>query len=82
MKLMSMPDRLQSGSALAEFLAGRLGAPECWPDPHEQPPNFIRGRETDQTLLSDQNRLARARENRSLVTSPASQQMNHQETQS
>jgi hypothetical protein len=28
----NMPDYFSAGSALREFLAGRLGAPECWPD--------------------------------------------------
>jgi hypothetical protein len=32
MKTMNMPDAAQAGSALVEFLAGRLGAPECWPN--------------------------------------------------
>jgi len=32
MKTMNMPDRFGTGSALIEFLAGHLGAPECWPD--------------------------------------------------
>jgi hypothetical protein len=31
MKTMKITEHFQTGSALLEFLAGRLGAPECWP---------------------------------------------------
>jgi len=30
MKTMNMAEHFRTGSALFEFLAGRLGAPECW----------------------------------------------------
>lgn len=32
-----------AGSALREFLAGRLGAPGCWPDENHGPRTFLRG---------------------------------------
>ncbi len=41
MKTIKMSDHLQAGSALAEFLAGRLGAPECWPANCEVKPTVI-----------------------------------------
>ena len=44
MKTMNMPDRFGTGSALVEFLAGRLGAPECWPDDGKVKATVIRGR--------------------------------------
>jgi hypothetical protein len=30
MKTINIPDHFRTGSALIEFLAGRLGTPECW----------------------------------------------------
>jgi ribosomal subunit interface protein len=35
MKTINMPHHFGTGSALVEFLAGRLGAPECWPDDYK-----------------------------------------------
>ncbi len=43
MKTMNMPDHFGTGSALVEFLAGRLGTPECWPDDCKVKATVIRG---------------------------------------
>jgi hypothetical protein len=32
MRTMNMAEHFRTGSALLEFLAGRLGAPDCWPN--------------------------------------------------
>jgi len=32
MKTMNISDHFRAGSALLEFLADRLGAPNCWPN--------------------------------------------------
>jgi hypothetical protein len=34
------PAHLKAGSALTEFLAGRLGAPGCWPNEHHGTSHF------------------------------------------
>ena len=68
MKTMNTPKHFGTGSTLAEFLAGRLGAPECWPNDFKVKTNVIRARRTKQVTLS------KAAESRSLknphVTSP------------
>jgi len=46
MKTMNMPDHFGTGSALVEFLAGRMGAPECWPDDCKVKATVTRGRRT------------------------------------
>ena len=43
MKTTNMSDHLRTGSALVEFLADRLGAPDCWPDDCNVKPTVIRG---------------------------------------
>jgi hypothetical protein len=32
----------ETGSALSEFMAGRLGAPGCWPDENHRTRTFLR----------------------------------------
>jgi hypothetical protein len=32
---------LEAGSALSEFMAGRLGAPSCWPDENHLTSTFL-----------------------------------------
>jgi hypothetical protein len=39
---MNMSDYFRAGSALREFLAGRLGAPECWPNDYKGQPAVTR----------------------------------------
>jgi hypothetical protein len=34
---------LAAGSALSEFMAGRLGAPSCWPHENHRASTFLRG---------------------------------------
>ena len=36
------PTHFEAGSALSEFMAGRLGAPSCWPDENHRTSTFLR----------------------------------------
>jgi hypothetical protein len=36
------PTHFETGSALREFMAGRLGAPSCWPDENRRTSTFLR----------------------------------------
>jgi len=47
-----MSDRFRADSALVQFLQGRLGAPECWPDGGTVKPAVIRNRQAKH-LTSD-----------------------------
>jgi hypothetical protein len=46
MKIKNIRNRFQAGSALVDFLAGRLGAPECWADEFESRPTVDRVRQS------------------------------------
>jgi hypothetical protein len=46
MKIKNVRNRFRAGSALVDFLAGRLGAPECWPDEIESTPTVDRVRQS------------------------------------
>jgi hypothetical protein len=47
MKTKRVSNGFRSGSALVDFLAGRLGAPECWPNDCETTPNVYRVRRSE-----------------------------------
>jgi len=51
MKETNVPNHFEAGTALAEFLAGRLGAPECWPNDCKVKPTVIRIRRSKQMRL-------------------------------
>ena len=48
METTNMSDHFRIDSALVEFLTGRLGAPDCWPDHWNVKPPVIRARRTEQ----------------------------------
>lgn len=52
MSAKNMPDHFRAGSALAEFMAGRLGAPDCWPNDCKIAAAVIRVRPTKQVTVS------------------------------
>jgi hypothetical protein len=52
MKAIKLFDHFQTRSALAEFLAGRLGAPECWPSDCKVKPSLIHLRRSKEMTLS------------------------------
>jgi hypothetical protein len=52
MKTMNTRNHFRAGSALAEFLAGRLGAPDCWPNDCKIEPTLIRVSRMEGVTLS------------------------------
>ncbi len=53
MKIINMSDHFRTGSALLEFLAGRLGAPECWPNECRVKSTIIRASRTKHITPSE-----------------------------
>jgi hypothetical protein len=72
MKTMNMPDHFGTNSALVEFLAGRLGAPECWPDDCKVKATVTRGAE-----LNIERRVERQHRGRSRTHTLASHRCRH-----
>lgn len=79
MKTMNVSDHFRTGSALAEFLAGRLGAPEWWPNDCKVKPTVIRVRRTKRVTRSEPTASRPAHEQTSRVD--ARLLMNQQTTQ-
>ena len=52
MKTIDIPNHFRTDSALAEFLAGRLGAPKCWSNDCKVKPTVIRVRRTKRLTRS------------------------------
>jgi hypothetical protein len=78
MKPIKMSDHLQAGSALAEFLAGRLGAPECWPADCKVTPTVIAAARRKQQTAAKNRVLAAARKERNLRKATSSTGSNKQ----